>query len=155
MLGVCLHHPIFAQPEPANTENQNQDRGAGVLDTRLSTIHYDSGKIGLTEADLEELDYIVQLVKMNPDLVLSVQGHSDDQGSISRHHYLYEYRAWLVWAFLVSKGVPHQNITHYGFGFRKPLVGDVTKKARAENRRVEIHIVLPKNLEAKKTGTEN
>lgn len=147
LLGVCLHLSIFAQPEPANTGAQGKAKNAGILDTRISTIQYESGKINLDEADLEELDYIVQLVQMNPALVLAVQGHSDDQGTISRHQYLSEYRAWLVWAYLVAHGVPHQNITHYGFGFRKPKVADVSNKAREENRRVEIHVVLPKKIE--------
>lgn len=144
ILGVSLHLSLFAQPETSTTEAQGPKKLTGAVDTRLSTIQYPSGSIKLDEAAKEELDYIVMLVQTNPDLKLAVQGHSDDQGSIARHQYLSEYRAWLAWAYLVAHGVPHQNITHYGFGFRKPKVADVTPKAREENRRVEIHVVLPK-----------
>lgn len=144
ILGVSLHLSLSAQPETEATDAQGQKKLSGVLDTRLSTIQYESGSIKLDEADKEELDYIVMLVQTNPDLKLSVQGHSDDQGTISRHQYLSEYRAWLAWAYLVAHGVPHQNVTHYGFGFRKPKVADVSTKAREANRRVEIHVVLPK-----------
>ncbi len=147
VLVLSLHLSIFAQPEPPAEDAQGKDKKSKVLDTKLSTIFYESGKINLDENDIEELDYVVQLVKVNPDLKLAVQGHSDDKGSIDRHQYLSEYRAWLVWAYLVSRGVPHQNVTHYGFGFRKPQVADVTPKARQENRRVEIHVILPPKVE--------
>ncbi|MEM8889131.1 MAG: OmpA family protein [Bacteroidota bacterium] len=146
-LGLSLHLSIFAQPEPAAADAQGASRGAGAgtLDTRLSTINYKSGIISLDETAKEELDYVLQLFKLNPNLILAVQGHSDDQGNIGRHNYLSEYRAWLVWAYLVARGVPHHQISYYGFGYRKPKVQGVDTKSRKENRRVEIHVVLPDN----------
>lgn len=149
MLMVSLHLSIFAQAEPSSPEAQGTSRGAklGKLDTRLSTINYSSGIISLNKAAKEELDYVIQLFKMNPGLVLSVQGHSDDQGTIYRHDYLSEYRAWLVWAYLVARGIPHHQISYYGFGYRKPKVQGIDVKSREENRRVEIHVVLPKTPE--------
>ena len=143
IFACCL--PVFAQPETtAQSPAAGASRGAGergVVDTRISTLNYDTGQVGLDDKDLREIKRLIRLMKMNPDIRMSVQGHTDDRGKIMDNQRLSEYRAWLVWAFMVSNGIPHHRLEFVGFGFRKPKVGEVTDEARKENRRVEVHLI--------------
>ena len=143
ILGFGIIFSAVAQPESQNASPEGASRGErGTLDTRISTIHYETGKIKLDDPANREVRRVIRLMRMNPAIRLSIQGHTDDQGDVLENQRLSEYRAWLVWAYMVANGVPHHRIEFVGFGFRKPKVGETTEEARKENRRVEIHLIM-------------
>ena len=143
MLGFGMMLTAVAQPETENAVGEGASRGErGPLDTKISTIYYETGKIKLDDPSNREVRRLIRLMRANPDIRLSIQGHTDDQGDVLENQRLSEYRAWLVWAYMVANGVPHHRIEFVGFGFRKPKVGDTTEEARKENRRVEVHLIM-------------
>lgn len=135
---------ILAQPADSVAAEQGTSRGqSGELDTQISELLYRPGQVGLDAAAIRELNRVLRLMQLNPELVISIQGHTDDQGEIMENQRLSEYRAKLVWAYLFARGVPLYRMRYMGFGFRKPKVGAVDAEARAANRRVEIHYDNP------------
>ena len=143
ILGFGIMFSAMAQPESQNASAEGASRGErGPLDTRISTIYYETGKIKLDDPANREVRRVIRLMRMNPAIRLSIQGHTDDQGDVLENQRLSEYRAWLVWAYMVANGVPHHRIEFVGFGFRKPKVGETTEEARKENRRVEVHLIM-------------
>ncbi len=138
--------PVLAQPDfsavPDTAEaDMGEPRGQSTeLDTRLATVYFDQGKVGLTPESLRELDRLVRLMQSHPDLIVNVFGHADDTGDLYRMQELSDLRAQMVKAYLISRGIPLDRIYSIGFGYRRPVTSEVTSEGRAKNRRVDIHI---------------
>ncbi|WP_433937752.1 OmpA family protein [Sorangium cellulosum] len=87
------------------------------------------------------LDEVVRLLKANPEIkLLSIEGHTDNQGTIDYNDRLAQNRATAVRIYIINKGVQSERLTSLGFGSRRPLVSNDTPEGRQRNRRVEFHI---------------
>jgi outer membrane protein OmpA-like peptidoglycan-associated protein len=61
----------------------------------------------------------------------------------SQNQHLSNLQADAVRTYLVTKGVPYQQVVARGYGGSVPLTTDNTPRGRAANRRVEIKPVAP------------
>ncbi|KYF77819.1 cell envelope biogenesis protein OmpA [Sorangium cellulosum] len=87
------------------------------------------------------LDEVVRLLKANPEIkLLSIEGHTDNQGTIDYNDRLAQNRATAVRIYIINKGVQTERLTSAGYGSRRPLVSNDTPEGRQRNRRVEFHI---------------
>jgi outer membrane protein OmpA-like peptidoglycan-associated protein len=77
-------------------------------------------------------------MKGNPALVLSVEGHTDNQGDAQRNHLLSEQRAQAVVKALARAGVAAGRLSAKGHGQDQPLTSNGDEAGRAQNRRVEL-----------------
>jgi outer membrane protein OmpA-like peptidoglycan-associated protein len=77
-------------------------------------------------------------LKQAPDRKIVVEGYTDSTGTDAVNIPLSEARASEVRAYLISRGVPDQNIVAKGFGDARPIASNKTPEGRASNRRVEI-----------------
>ena len=79
---------------------------------------------------------------MGADLVsVKVVGHTDSIGSDAYNQGLSERRAKSVADFLVSQGIPAGKVTTEGFGESQSVADNASDAGRAQNRRVELHVV--------------
>lgn len=85
-----------------------------------------------------QLDQVLALLKQEPSLSLSVEGHTDDTGTPERNRVLSTARATSVVAALTSQGIEARRLTPAGFGQDKPVADNGTEAGRAKNRRVEL-----------------
>jgi len=76
-----------------------------------------------------------------PDETISVEGHTDNVGSVEYNQNLSERRAYSVKDYLASQGLPGSRITAVGYGETRPKASNDTPEGRQLNRRVEIHII--------------
>jgi outer membrane protein OmpA-like peptidoglycan-associated protein len=74
---------------------------------------------------------------------ISIEGHTDGQGTPAYNLDLSRRRAESVKAWLIAHGVAAERIEASGFGDTKPLTTNKTAAGRAANRRVEFVIVNP------------
>jgi outer membrane protein OmpA-like peptidoglycan-associated protein len=74
------------------------------------------------------------------DETISVEGHTDNVGSVEYNQSLSERRAYSVKDYLASQGLPGSRITAVGYGETRPKASNDTPEGRQLNRRVEIHI---------------
>ncbi len=87
------------------------------------------------------LDEVERLLKANPEIkLLSIEGHTDNQGTADYNDRLAHNRAIAVRVYLVNKGIQSERLTSVGYGSRRPLVANDTPEGRQRNRRVEFHI---------------
>jgi len=77
------------------------------------------------------------------DTTVRVSGHTDNTGSHSYNQTLSERRAGSVADYLVTQEVARSRMLTQGMAFDQPIADNDTAEGRAQNRRVEIHI-LPK-----------
>lgn len=87
---------------------------------------------------LPQIDQVMQLLKDDPALKLSVNGHTDNSGNAAHNQQLSEGRAKAVVAALLAKGVDGARLAAKGFGQQQPVADNAQEEGRAKNRRVEL-----------------
>jgi OOP family OmpA-OmpF porin len=70
-----------------------------------------------------------------------IEGHTDSIGTSEYNQLLSERRANAIKEFLVSKGISDSILTAKGVGEEKPIEDNTFKEGRAQNRRVEFHVM--------------
>lgn len=99
------------------------------FDTNQSTIKPESAGI---------IDQIVKLMKSQPSLKLSIEGHTDSKGTPESNKTLSLNRAKAVIKAVSEGGVSASRMSAAGWGQEKPVADNRTEEGRAKNRRVEI-----------------
>lgn len=77
-------------------------------------------------------------IAANRGLALDVEGHTDAVGNDAYNQKLSEARAQSVVAWLVSKGIPKEQLAARGYGKARPVATNDTDEGRARNRRVDL-----------------
>lgn len=86
---------------------------------------------------------LAQVLNQNPDINITVEGHTDSDGSAASNWNLSSRRALAVVNILTAAGVEPGRITASGRSFYAPVASNATKAGKAKNRRTEI-ILTPK-----------
>ena len=92
----------------------------------------------LTEAAKKPLNEVVQYLKEFPNLILSIEGHTDNKAGAAYNLDLSRRRAASVKKFFTSRGFDAIRFTAEGFGLERPIADNSTEEGRAVNRRVAI-----------------
>jgi outer membrane protein OmpA-like peptidoglycan-associated protein len=114
----------------------------GMVITLSGSVLFASNKDALLPAAQERLGQVADALKTQDDHKIIVEGHTDSQGSAASNQSLSERRAQAVVSFLVSRGVPTDQIRAQGVGPTRPVADNTSPEGRANNRRVEI-VVQP------------
>jgi len=95
-----------------------------------------------------KLDTIATKALNAKGYVLEVTGFADSTGNTARNRALSQRRADSVIRYLVENHqIPLRRIvTPYGFGESNPVADNKTREGRAENRRVEVKVLVNKGL---------
>lgn len=101
-------------------------------------INFDTGKSDIKPESQSIIDQIVQLLKDNPGLSLSIEGHTDNVGTPQNNKILSENRAKSVMNAVATQGIDASRLSAVGWGQERPVADNRTEEGRAKNRRVEI-----------------
>jgi OOP family OmpA-OmpF porin len=83
-------------------------------------------------------------------LRIEVQGHTDAVGSAPFNLKLSQARAESVREYLVTHGVPAEELSAKGYGKTQPIADNKTAAGRAQNRRVVMSVLEnPGDVEVK------
>ena len=85
-----------------------------------------------------QVEQVLALLRDDPSLRLSIDGHTDDTGDAAHNQRLSEARAKSVVAALVGQGIEDARLQAKGHGQSKPVDDNATDEGRAKNRRVEL-----------------
>ncbi len=111
---------------------------------KLNPILFDFDKHNIKPQAAFELDKLVELMKKNPDMVIKVEGHTDNRGSDAYNMDLSERRARSTVQYVISKGIAKDRISGQGFGESRPAVDcapNCTEAQHQQNRRSDFIIV--------------
>jgi outer membrane protein OmpA-like peptidoglycan-associated protein len=107
----------------------------------LRGVHFDFNKSDIRPDSRPILNEAAEILKENPDVRISVEGHTDAIGSDGYNQQLSLRRAEAVFRYLVSHGVPPERMEVIAYGKRRPVASNDTDSGRAQNRRVELRVV--------------
>ncbi|MBX3261479.1 MAG: OmpA family protein [Labilithrix sp.] len=111
----------------------------GMVITLSGSVLFATNEASLLPAAIVKLNEVADaLVKGNPDANITVEGHTDSQGTRDYNVQLGQRRAEAVKAQLVSRGVASDRIKAVGVGPDRPVADNKSAEGRANNRRVEI-----------------
>ena len=98
----------------------------------------------LRDSSYRALDELAGLLSDHPEWQLTIEGHTDNQGTPERNRLLSEKRAIAVKTYLVGKGLAGSRLTAIGLGQERPIADNRTARGRAVNRRVELKLTIGK-----------
>ncbi len=111
----------------------------------LDKVYFGSNSDRIEKRSYSILNDVATVLRDNPWIKrVQIEGHTDDVGRDDYNKRLSQKRADSVVAYLVKQGVEPGRLEGVGYGEERPLIDEKTKKARAENRRVEFSIIDPK-----------
>lgn len=115
-----------------------KDEPRGTVITVPAGVLFASGKADLLGTANARLEQVAEALKNEPDRKITIEGHTDAQGSDQSNMELSQRRAATVQSFFVSRGVPADKVTATGVGESRPVADNNSPEGRANNRRVEI-----------------
>ncbi len=126
-------------------EEMKQDVTSSDILTALNTeghislyINFETGKSEIKSESQKIIDQIFEMLKNNPSLKVSIEGHTDNVGNSASNQTLSDNRAKSVMNALIAKGIDKNRLSAKGWGQTKPIADNTTDEKKAKNRRVEI-----------------
>ena len=112
----------------------------------LRGINFDFDKSNIKKEFMPVLDEAAQILKDNPSIKVTIEGHTDSRGTDAYNQKLSERRANAVKRYLVGKGVADDRLDTVGKGEGQPVApntqpdGKDNPEGRAMNRRAELKV---------------
>jgi OOP family OmpA-OmpF porin len=130
-------------------ENTNRFTALSEYDVKgEATVNFNVGSSNISGKDQEKLKKLAQTATGLTGYIVEVTGYADSSGSAAVNTKLSEDRAKAVVAFLMQQGnVPMRHIVAPGaMGEYGPAATNETQAGRAENRRVEVKVLVNKGI---------
>lgn len=101
-------------------------------------VNFATDKADILPTSEPQLAQVLELLRADPSLKLSIEGHTDNSGAAAHNRSLSEARAASVVAALAGKGIAAERLQAAGFGADKPVADNGSEEGKARNRRVEL-----------------
>ena len=101
-------------------------------------IVFRPGSAALGDTSIATLQKVVLALRAQPELGLTIEGHTDSAGRRQRNLTLSQQRADAVKAWLVGQGIESTRLDATGLGPDRPVASNRNARGRAQNRRVEL-----------------
>ena len=101
-------------------------------------INFDVSKATIKPESKPIVGQIVEMLKTDGALKISIEGHTDNSGTPQKNKALSEQRAQAVSEAIAGQGIDKQRLSTIGWWQHKPIAGNKTEEGKAKNRRVEL-----------------
>ncbi|GHD75125.1 hypothetical protein GCM10007164_26670 [Luteimonas padinae] len=101
-------------------------------------VNFAVDKADILSDSQPQIDQVLALLREDPALRLSIDGHTDATGDAAHNQRLSEARAQSVVAALVVQSIDASRLEATGHGQSQPVADNDTDEGRAKNRRVEL-----------------
>ncbi|WP_373523852.1 OmpA family protein [Aquiflexum sp.] len=107
----------------------------------LNNIQFNRGTSDFADSkSIQVLDNLVTFMKENQDIIIRLEGHTDNAGDPSLNKDLSMKRASKIRGYLTINGVDFERVRISGWGGSRPIADNQTEEGRVLNRRVEMLI---------------
>lgn len=107
----------------------------------LKNILFERATSNVLPVSFPSLLKLAKTLKRRSDVIIQVEGHTDNVGDSQALLDLSLSRANSIRDFLKQNGVPHNQVRTKGFGATRPITKNRTETERSKNRRVEIRVL--------------
>ncbi|WP_276498100.1 OmpA family protein [Pontibacter litorisediminis] len=114
---------------------------ATVGDIKMENIYFATDKYDLRPEAVQELDRIAEIMKANPTLNISIEGHTDSRASDSYNMTLGQNRADAAFDYLVGKGISAKRMVTVSYGESRPAVPNTSADNMQLNRRTIFRVL--------------
>src|SRR5205814_1279709 len=114
-----------------------------------AAVYFSSGSSVIPAKSQVELSQLAQQAASLTGYIIQVKGYADSSGNAAMNQRLSMDRAQAVMAYLIQNcNIPVRHIVAPGaMGTASPAASNETAKGRAENRRVEVLVLVNKGLQ--------
>ena len=137
---LIKHPPIITSRKKHTTTLFKRDLTVGKTIT-LDNIYFDTDKTDFHPRSFHQLNELLEIMRQNPQMVIEIRGHTDDQGTEAYNQALSYNRSKAVAQFLFDHQIAKTRVRYKGFGPSQPIADNNTKTGRSQNRRVEFFII--------------
>ncbi len=131
-----------------NLAGVKENEGCPVIDVKIverinyaaKNIYFITGSYKLSTKSNAALNEVVKVLNDNPELMVDIDGHTDNVGKDEMNQTLSDNRAASVKEYFVKKGIAEARLTSKGYGETKPIADNNTAAGRTKNRRVELTV---------------
>lgn len=106
----------------------------------INDILYATASAELNDRSKFILRQFARFLESNPELSITIQGHTDNEGNADKNMTLSQKRAVGVKNYLISLGIDKSRLNAKGFGETTPKVPNTTAENKAKNRRTDFVI---------------
>lgn len=149
---LCIHTLLLtgcvtSPPAPTDVLTLDQTpRGVHIrMINKVLQFEFDKSALNIAAA-APYLDKIAALIIQKSSKQVTVEGYTDNIGTLTANQAISEARAKVVSEALHERGVPAERLKAEGFSFHRPVMPNSTEEGRALNRRVEI-VILDETVE--------
>ena len=100
------------------------------------SVLFATNKATIVDNAFVDILKVAAFMRDYPDVVVTIEGHTDDRASIDHNQKLSQRRAEAVRKELIRFGADAQKMIAIGYGELKPIASNDTETGRAQNRRV-------------------
>ncbi len=114
----------------------------------VTAINFKVNSAVLSPTAKQQLDDLANKAANAKGYVIEISGYTDTTGSVSKNRALSQHRADAVVRYLAENHrIPLRRIvTPYGYGESQAVADNTTREGRAQNRRVEVKILVSRGL---------
>jgi len=146
---IATHKQQIEQNIKDIQENTDRFSQLAEYDVKAeATVKFNPGSFKVSPEDLEQLKQLAQTATGLTGYIIEIKGFADSSGSAIMNEKLSEDRAKAVVSYLIQQcNVPVRHIVAPGaMGEYQPVTSNETKEGRAENRRVEVKVLVNKGI---------
>lgn len=101
-------------------------------------VNFADGKISLEPDGVKAVDEFVKLMRLDPNLRLSIEGHTDEVGTEEYARRLSNERLLTIINQMKKSGIKEYRLKKMAYGSSRMVAGNTTNPERAKNKRIEL-----------------
>lgn len=121
------------------------DEIAAIMESEK--IEFDAGSATIAPESRGVIAAVADVLRTCPGGYFEIGGHTDSQGRAEVNQRLSEERAGAVKTALEGESLPLILLSARGYGAERPLADNATAEGRSRNRRIELTLVRPGDIE--------
>lgn len=139
---------IAQQVKDAEVQQVTDQNGLQAIKVTFADgILFGFNSTALSTSSQAALSNFAKTVISEPDMDITIYGHTDNKGTHDVNTKVSTERAQSVQNYLLGHGVPsRQIIATKGLAYDSPIADNSTEAGRAQNRRVEIYLTANQNM---------
>ncbi len=107
----------------------------------LPIVYFDFDEHDLRPEAIEDIDFVIDLLKRYNNLNLEIAGHTDIIGNWDYNHWLSQKRSYVVASYIIESGIDKSRLQMVWFSYDLPAALNTDDEGRQLNRRTELRLI--------------